>query len=57
MAQKAFSFDHMMAMADAGIIAVYVDGRGTGFKGRKYRAAVSKNLGEVEAKDQIAAAK
>ena len=57
MVQKTFSFDHMTAMSDAGMIVAYVDGRGTGFKGRKYRAVVSKNLGEVEAKDQLAAAK
>ncbi|QSS56507.1 extracellular dipeptidyl-peptidase Dpp4 [Histoplasma capsulatum var. duboisii H88] len=34
-----------------------VDNRGTGFRGRKFRAAVAKQLGLLEAQDQIAAAK
>ncbi|KAK7031462.1 dipeptidyl peptidase IV N-terminal region-domain-containing protein [Favolaschia claudopus] len=38
-------------------IIVTVDGRGTGFKGRKLRNAVKGNLGFWETKDQIAAAR
>ncbi|OAT09150.1 dipeptidyl peptidase 4 [Blastomyces gilchristii SLH14081] len=34
-----------------------VDNRGTGFKGRKFRATVAKQLGLLEAEDQIAAAR
>ncbi|KAK2599154.1 Dipeptidyl peptidase 4 [Conoideocrella luteorostrata] len=33
-----------------------IDNRGTGFKGRKFRGAVTKHLGDLEAKDQIWAA-
>ncbi|OBZ88076.1 putative dipeptidyl-aminopeptidase B [Choanephora cucurbitarum] len=40
-----------------GYIVVTVDGRGTGFKGRKYRSGVRKRLGELETIDQINAAK
>ena len=32
-----------------------MDGRGTGFKGRAYRAAVNEHLGYYEARDVIAA--
>ena len=38
-------------------ITLTVDGRGTGRKGRAFRATVASNLGELEAKDQIWAAK
>lgn len=38
-------------------IVVIVDGRGTGFKGRKLRNPVKNNLGYWETIDQIAAAK
>jgi dipeptidyl aminopeptidase len=38
-------------------ITVTVDGRGTGFKGRKLRNPVKNNLGFYETIDQIAAAK
>ena len=38
-------------------VIVEVDGRGTGFKGRKLRNAVKGNLGFFETRDQIAAAK
>ncbi|CAO0801292.1 unnamed protein product [Mucor circinelloides] len=40
-----------------GYIVVTVDGRGTGFKGRKYRAGVRGRLGELETIDQINAAR
>ncbi|KAI8981579.1 dipeptidyl peptidase IV N-terminal region-domain-containing protein [Pilobolus umbonatus] len=38
-------------------IIVTVDGRGTGFKGRKYRVGVKGRLGELETIDQINAAR
>jgi dipeptidyl aminopeptidase/acylaminoacyl peptidase len=38
-------------------IVVIVDGRGTGFKGRKLRNPVKNNLGFWEVRDQINAAK
>lgn len=38
-------------------IVVTVDGRGTGFKGRKMRNPVKNNLGYWETVDQVAAAK
>ena len=47
----------MTAVASAGFISISVDGRGTGFKGRGYRTAVSKRLGKLEVEDQVAAAK
>ncbi|KAI8091317.1 dipeptidyl peptidase IV N-terminal region-domain-containing protein [Gilbertella persicaria] len=40
-----------------GYIIVTVDGRGTGFKGRKYRSGVRERLGELETIDQINAAR
>ncbi|KAI8890997.1 hypothetical protein K501DRAFT_328149 [Backusella circina FSU 941] len=40
-----------------GFIVVTVDGRGTGFKGRKYRVGVRGNLGELETIDQVNAGK
>jgi len=39
------------------LIVVVVDGRGTAWKGRKFRVGVSKQLGKLEAEDQIEAAK
>jgi dipeptidyl aminopeptidase/acylaminoacyl peptidase len=44
-------------VTSSNVIFVNVDGRGTGFKGRKYFASVSKRLGYYEVLDQIAAAK
>ncbi|KAJ1965968.1 Dpp4p [Dipsacomyces acuminosporus] len=38
-------------------IVVTVDGRGTGYKGRKFRSCVSKQLGILETDDQAAAAR
>ncbi|KAL2022510.1 hypothetical protein VTK56DRAFT_5117 [Thermocarpiscus australiensis] len=38
-------------------ITLTVDNRGTGFKGRAFRSAVARRLGELEAADQIWAAK
>lgn len=40
-----------------GYIVVVVDGRGTGFKGRKLRNPVKGNLGYWETVDQLAAAR
>ncbi|KAJ3283503.1 hypothetical protein HK104_010348 [Borealophlyctis nickersoniae] len=54
---QTFNFDFMTAVASAGFVVLIVDGRGTGFKGRKYRATVSKKLGGVEVEDQVTAAK
>lgn len=48
--QKVFS-----AVADA--VVVTVDGRGTGFMGRQFRAVVRDNLGHYEVLDQISGAK
>jgi len=39
------------------LIVVIVDGRGTAWKGRKFRVGVSKQLGKLETEDQIEAAK
>lgn len=42
---------HQYVASTLGYIVVVVDGRGTGFKGQAYRAAVAGNLGDVEAQD------
>lgn len=55
--QKVMSDPFGDMLASNGFIHVIVDGRGTGFKGRKYRSAVSKRLGKYESEDQIAAAR
>lgn len=47
---------HFLACALQYVVVV-VDGRGTGFKGRKLRNPVRNNLGFFETKDQIHAAK
>ncbi|KAI8631971.1 dipeptidyl peptidase IV N-terminal region-domain-containing protein [Xylariaceae sp. FL1651] len=55
---KKFAVDFQSYIAASlGYIVVTVDGRGTGFIGRKARVIVRKNLGKWEAHDQIAAAK
>ncbi|GAW14526.1 hypothetical protein ANO14919_039290 [Xylariales sp. No.14919] len=55
---KKFSVDFQSYVAaNLGYVVVTVDGRGTGFIGRKARVIVRKNLGKWEAHDQIAAAK
>ncbi|KAI1368679.1 dipeptidyl peptidase IV N-terminal region-domain-containing protein [Xylaria arbuscula] len=55
---KKFTVDFQSYVAaNLGYIVVTVDGRGTGFIGRKARVIVRKNLGKWEAHDQIAAAK
>ncbi|KAI1382454.1 dipeptidyl peptidase IV N-terminal region-domain-containing protein [Hypoxylon crocopeplum] len=55
---KHFSVDFQSYVAASlGYVVVTVDGRGTGFIGRKARVVVRKHLGDIEAQDQIAAAK
>ncbi|KAI0425423.1 dipeptidyl peptidase IV N-terminal region-domain-containing protein, partial [Xylaria sp. FL1042] len=56
--EKKFTVDFQSYVAaNLGYVVVTVDGRGTGFIGRKARVIVRKNLGKWEAHDQIAAAK
>ncbi len=43
-------------LAQKGYIVICVDGRGTGYRGTKYKKATYKNLGKYEIEDQIAAA-
>ncbi|OBZ74023.1 putative dipeptidyl-aminopeptidase B [Grifola frondosa] len=53
-----FSHDwHDFVVCSLQYIVVIVDGRGTGFKGRKLRNPVKNNLGYYETQDQINAAK
>ncbi|RFU33527.1 hypothetical protein B7463_g2777, partial [Scytalidium lignicola] len=55
---KAFGVDFQACVVSSlGYIVVTVDGRGTGFIGRKARVIVRGNLGYYEAHDQIATAK
>ncbi|KAI1113367.1 dipeptidyl peptidase IV N-terminal region-domain-containing protein [Nemania sp. NC0429] len=55
---KRFAVDFQSYVAATlGYVVVTVDGRGTGYIGRKARVVVRKNLGVWEARDQIAAAK
>ncbi|MCG9880945.1 MAG: S9 family peptidase [Bacteroidia bacterium] len=44
-------------LAQKGYIIVSIDGRGTGFKGEKYKKTTYLNLGKYEIEDQIFAAK
>ncbi|MBS1573485.1 MAG: S9 family peptidase, partial [Bacteroidetes bacterium] len=44
-------------LVQKGYVVACVDGRGTGFKGTKYKKVTYKNLGKYEIEDQIAAAK
>ncbi|GAA4273833.1 S9 family peptidase [Aquimarina gracilis] len=46
-----------MYLTQQGFIVACVDGKGTGFKGAKFKKATQNNLGDLEVKDQIAAAK
>ncbi|RQM06760.1 hypothetical protein DH86_00002733, partial [Scytalidium sp. 3C] len=58
MVNKAFGVDFQSYIASSlGYIVVTVDGRGTGFIGRKARVIVRGELGKYEAHDQIATAK
>lgn len=55
---KKFTVDFQSYVASSlGYIVVTVDGRGTGFLGRKHRSIIRDNIGAYEAKDQIAVAK
>ncbi|KAI5861671.1 dipeptidyl peptidase IV N-terminal region-domain-containing protein [Durotheca rogersii] len=55
---KRFKVDFQSYVAASlGYVVVTVDGRGTGFIGRKARVMVRKQLGQTEAQDQIAAAR
>jgi dipeptidyl aminopeptidase len=55
---KKFKVDFQAyAAANLGYIVVTVDGRGTGFSGRKLRCAIRGNIGHFEARDQIETAK
>jgi dipeptidyl aminopeptidase len=47
---------HTYLASTLGIIVVVVDGRGTGLRGRAFRSPVAGHLGDLEARDQIAAA-
>ncbi|KAK4240814.1 dipeptidyl peptidase IV N-terminal region-domain-containing protein [Achaetomium macrosporum] len=58
MVNKKFSVDFQSYVAAGlGYICVTVDGRGTGYIGRKNRVIIRGNLGHWESHDQIAAAK
>jgi dipeptidyl aminopeptidase B len=55
---KRFTVDFQAYMAsNLGYIVVTVDGRGTGYSGRKIRCAIRDNIGYYEARDQIETAK
>ncbi|BFZ62264.1 hypothetical protein YB2330_003352 [Saitoella coloradoensis] len=58
--KKTFNYDWHSVLAsdpDRAYITVIVDGRGTGFMGRKNRVGIRGQLGALEAKDQIEAGK
>lgn len=58
MVTKRFSFSFSQVIASSlNAVVVTVDGRGTGFMGRDFRAVVRQKLGHYETKDQISAAK
>ncbi|KAJ1844212.1 Dpp4p, partial [Coemansia sp. RSA 2708] len=60
---QSFGLDWMSALTsqrdvpDMPWIVARVDGRGTGYRGRRFRSAVSRRLGELEPADQAAAAR
>ena len=55
---KKFTVDFQAYIASSlGYIVVTVDGRGTGYIGRKARCIIRGNVGHYESKDQIATAK
>ena len=55
---KRFTVDFQAYLAsNLGYIVITLDGRGTGFLGRKARTKIRDNLGHYEALDQITAAK
>ena len=55
--QNRWKMDGLYYIASQGYLVVTVDGRGTGFRDRKWCDAVYKNLGKYETLDQIAGAK
>jgi dipeptidyl aminopeptidase B len=56
--EKRFNVDFQAYIAASlGYIVVTLDGRGTGFRGRKTRCIIRGNIGNWESYDQIAAAK
>ncbi|ROW02023.1 hypothetical protein VPNG_07635 [Cytospora leucostoma] len=55
--KKTFKVDFQSVLTHHGYIVVTVDGRGTGFIGRKNRVLVRGELGHWESHDQIAAGK
>lgn len=56
--QKPFSISFSSVIAaELDAVVVTVDGRGTGFKGKKFRNIVRDNLGYYEVLDQVTAAK
>ena len=58
MVDKKFTVDYQAYIAsNLGYIVVTVDGRGTGFIGRKARCIIRGNIGYYESKDQIETAK
>jgi dipeptidyl aminopeptidase/acylaminoacyl peptidase len=54
---KQYEVDKMHDFSLLGMIILHVDGRGTGFKGRKFRSSTYKHLGKYETHDYITAAK
>lgn len=56
---QARFFDYMWfrMLSEKGYIIACVDGRGTGFRGAKFKKCTYLNLGKIEVEDQIAAAK
>lgn len=53
----AFDFGWEQYLASAGFIVVSVDGRGTGARGEAFRKCTYLRLGELEARDQVEAAR
>lgn len=56
---QARFFDYMWfrMLSEKGYIIACVDGRGTGFRGAKFKKCTYLNLGKIEVEDQISAAK
>lgn len=52
-----FHLDWEYYLPQMGFVVACVDGRGTGARGRDFRTCTYKNLGELEVKDQVEAAK
>ncbi|MDY6381510.1 MAG: S9 family peptidase, partial [Bacteroidales bacterium] len=52
-------FDYMWfrMLSEKGYVVACVDGRGTGFRGAKFKKCTYLNLGKIEVEDQISAAK